>query len=55
MSSLSLPKPKRRLLITSEHAENPVLFAPQEVANDVSRTFGLALTVAGVPGVLPTT
>jgi hypothetical protein len=42
----------RRLaeLLTTIHAGGPPLFVPQEMANRVSRAFGVALTVAGAAG-----
>jgi hypothetical protein len=40
-------------LLTAIQAADPGLFVPQETADAVTRTFGLALTVTGVEGVLP--
>jgi hypothetical protein len=40
-------------LLTTIHAANGILFMPQEMANLLSRDFGLVLTVAGVAGILP--
>ena len=37
-------------LLTTIHASDPGLFDPGTVANELSRTFGIALTVAGVLG-----
>lgn len=40
-------------LLTSLHAGDPTLVVPQDKADEVMRTFGLPLTVAGATGVLP--
>jgi hypothetical protein len=40
-------------LLTTIHASDPGLFDPGTVANELSHTFGIALTVAGVLGVVP--
>jgi hypothetical protein len=40
-------------LLTTIHASDPGLFDPDTVANEISRTFGIALTVAGVLGAVP--
>jgi hypothetical protein len=40
-------------LLTTIHVGNPALFAPQEMADRITETFGFILTVAGAPGLLP--
>jgi hypothetical protein len=40
-------------LLTTIHSTDPGLIVPQEMADAVSRTFGVALTVAGAVGTLP--
>jgi hypothetical protein len=40
-------------LLTDLHAADPGLFAPQDTADAITRTFGIVLTVAGCGGTLP--
>jgi hypothetical protein len=40
-------------LLTAIHAMDPGLFAPQEMADGITRIFGFVCTVAGVAGTLP--
>ena len=40
-------------LLSTLHAQAPILFVPQEMADRVSRAFGFPLTVAGAVGVVP--
>jgi len=40
-------------LLTTLHANDPTLFTPQEMADQVTVTFGFVLNVAGATGVLP--
>jgi hypothetical protein len=40
-------------LLTTIHADDPGLFDPRTVANEISRSFGTALEVGGVLGVAP--
>jgi hypothetical protein len=40
-------------LLTTLHGSDPTLFVPQQKANEVTRTFGSPLTVAGAIGVPP--
>jgi hypothetical protein len=39
-------------VLTAIHGADPTLFVPQEVADQVTRTFGFVLTVAGAAGTL---
>jgi hypothetical protein len=40
-------------LLTTIHTDNPILFAPQEMADRVTALFGFGVTIAGVTGTLP--
>jgi hypothetical protein len=40
-------------LVTAIHAGDPSLFAPQETADAITRTFGFVVTVSGAAGRLP--
>jgi hypothetical protein len=40
-------------LLSTIHADNSALFAPQEMADRLTQSFGIVLAVAGMPGALP--
>ena len=40
-------------VLTALHADDPTLFAPQATADELSATFTIPLTVAGVIGTVP--
>ena len=40
-------------LLTTIYADNPILFAPREMADRLTQKFGTILTVANIPGTPP--